>query len=142
MPAAAHTDITSDSNREITHHFTLGADVILFATVVTFVARTAFSGSTKQSSFSRWGPLSLVSFGALLLILDPTRHVLLDHGGVFFKERTLAMYSKHGGLSAIGKFCQISSIVGLSLFSMGMMWHIRLPEKLSALVCGRSVRSL
>lgn len=70
------------------------------------------------------------SLACVLLMLDPTRHVLLDHGGVFFQERTLAMYKGPGQLSAMGRFCQAASIAGMSLLLVGVLWHMRMPEAL------------
>lgn len=67
-----------------------------------------------------------------MLIIDPARHILLDHGGVFFEERTLAMYSSKGGLSPMGKFCQAASIIGMVFLVSGVIWHIRLPEAVLA----------
>jgi len=74
----------------------------------------------------------LVSLGCALLILDPIRHILLDHGGVFFEEQSLAMYASGGGLTAVGTFCQWTSISGMVLLLAGVMWHMRMPEALAS----------
>jgi len=66
----------------------------------------------------------------LLALLDILRHVLLDHGGVFFKEETLAMYTDKGTLSPAGKFSQISTIVGLTMLACGMLWFLDIPGKI------------
>lgn len=78
----------------------------------------------------KWGPLFLVICGSILTILDITRHILLDHGGVFWPQRSLAMYAMGGGLSTIGRACQITTIVGLCSFCAGIVWFMKLPEKL------------
>jgi len=70
----------------------------------------------------------MVAVGSVLLILDPARHVLLDHGGVFFEAKSLAMYGK-GGLSTIGKVCQMSSIIGLAMLFLGLVWFLNVPEE-------------
>jgi len=72
----------------------------------------------------------MVTLACILLILDPSRHVLLDHGGVFFEEQSLAMYNGPGKLSAIGKFCQRASITGILMLLAGVVWHMRMPEAL------------
>lgn len=124
---AASGSIESDSNREAFHHFTFGADVVLFSAVTWYIAKMASAGK-NASSFEKWGPLAVVSLGCASLILDPTRHVLLDHGGVLFQPSTLAMYSGPGKLSAMGQFCQVATITGLVLLLIGMLWHMRIPE--------------
>lgn len=85
--------------------------------------------------------MALTCFGCALLLLDPMRHVLLDHGGVFFKESTLAMYSERGGLSPAGRFCRNSSIVGMLALVLGMLWYLRVPEAV-AIKCLPSTSSL
>lgn len=103
---------------------------MLFACMIAYVQRAAAACRAEQSAASKWGPLVVLTLGCCLLILDPIRHVLLDHGGVFFKEQTLAMYSVLGGLSPMGKACQIASISGMILMVSGVLWHMRMPEAL------------
>lgn len=72
----------------------------------------------------------LISLGCMLLMLDPTRHVLLDHGGVICEPQKLAMYAdSEGHLSAIGSFCRWCSIYGLGLLIIGVVWVLQLPER-------------
>jgi len=40
------------------------------------------------------------------------------------------MYSVLGGLSPMGKACQIASISGMILMVSGVLWHMRMPEAL------------
>jgi hypothetical protein len=125
---AASGSISSDTNREAVHHFTWGADLVLFGFLIWYVAKMAGERKVQESSISRWGPLAVLSIGCFLLLLDPTRHVLLDHGGVFFQQQTLAMYSGPGQLSATGVACQWFSICGMVFMVAGIMWHMRMPE--------------
>jgi hypothetical protein len=119
---AANSNIESDANKEITHHFTFGADIVLFTAMAYYVARIP-----SRSGLRYWGPLAMVALGGVLLTLDPTRHVLLDHGGVFFEMNSLAMF-RNGGLSPIGKVCQMSSIAGLAMLFFGLLWFMNVPE--------------
>lgn len=86
----------------------------------------------------------MVIVGCVLVIIDPTRHILLDHGGVFFKESDMAMYKSGGHLSAMGHFCQKATILGIVSLVAGVMWHIRMPEAVLAAVRGEpaEVKSL
>jgi len=102
---------------------------VVFGVVICYVGRMA-SAPSSRSAVSCWGPLALVILASILLILDPSRHVLLDHGGVFFEEQSLAMYNGQGKLSPIGKFCQRSSITGILMLLAGVVWHMRIPEAL------------
>lgn len=131
----ANPSVADDDSREATHHATLGADIVLFGAATFYVGRSCASTLGRpamQGFLARWGPLVFVCIGSCLLLLDPLRHVLLDHGGVFFKEESLAMYSSHGGLSPIGQFCRNSSIVGITSLVMGIFWYMRLPESIVA----------
>lgn len=111
-------------------------DVALFSTLIWYVAVMTGAATKPVFPVSRWGPVVVVSIGCALIILDPIRHVLLDHGGVFFQVHTLAMYSGPGQLSFAGRFCQIASIVGIALMVIGVMWHMRVPEALLSKLSG------
>ena len=54
--------------------------------------------------------------------------MLLDHGGVFFKEETLAMYSDFPQLSFAGRFGQLATIFGISAMVAGTLWFMQVPE--------------
>jgi len=145
MPAFRGS-VESDSNREATHHFTFGADVVLFRTVIVYVGRTAIDKISQKFWASRWGPLVFVAVGCTLLMLDPIRHILLDHAAngyiLFFKETDLAMYSARGGLSQVGMFCQYASIVGIVLLLSGVLWHMKVPEAILSKCGGENPKTL
>lgn len=77
----------------------------------------------------------MVIVGCLLLIVDPIRHVLLDHDGVFFKPSFLSMYNTNGTLSPTGRTCQIFTVLGLVNLFMGISWFMNLDQVLYKL-CG------
>jgi hypothetical protein len=62
--------------------------------------------------------------------MDVIRHMLLDHGGVFFKEETLAMYADYPKLSFAGRLCQLTTIFGLTALVLGTLWILQVPEKM------------
>lgn len=117
----AGSSVASDTYREISHHFTLGADIVLFGAMVGYVARNSKPGE--------WGPFAMLSVGSVLMIVDPLRHVLLDHGGVFFKPESIAMFADDGGLSFAGRTSQLCTVFGLLLLVMGVSWFMNLPQE-------------
>jgi hypothetical protein len=123
--------MASNDNREASHHFTFGADLVIFAALCIYITfETVRQRVQYYNCITKWGPLLLVVAGCLLTLLDVTRHILLDHGGVFFKEETLAMYADYPKLSFAGRFCQIATVVGLSAMAFGTLWFLQVPEKI------------
>lgn len=96
--------------------------------MIWYVKSTTPSAKTQKSWAARWGPVVALTLGCFLLIIDPLRHVLLDHGGVFFAPMDLAMFDAPNHLSPMGRFCQVASILGIVLMVGGVMWHMRIPE--------------
>mmetsp|Transcript_84589 Transcript_84589/g.196692 ORF Transcript_84589/g.196692 Transcript_84589/m.196692 type:complete len:83 (-) Transcript_84589:39-287(-) len=71
------------------------------------------------------------SVGTLFTMLDPLRHLMLDHGHVFVRGHSLGMYdNRTGNLNAVGRFCQVSTILGLSLITIGTLWLLDVPKKI------------
>jgi len=111
------------------HHFTLGADLVVFGWLIYFVAETTMKNRISHK-FCKFGPLLLVILGSLLALVDICRHVLLDHGGVIAPPRKLSMFNQYGTLSAVGRFCQACTWIGVSLLIVAVVWLIELPEKI------------
>lgn len=126
----ASSSVASSEARVFSHHFTFGADLVFFGWLIYHLAA---SNMKTWSQMSRWTCLTVVSLGSLLLLLDPLRHVLLDHDGVFFPPQRLAMYAASGGLSAIGRFCQICTILGIVFLVSGVVWSSGLLKQLHSL---------
>jgi len=111
------------------HHFTLGADIVVFGWLIYFVAETTLKDRVSHK-WCKFGPLLLVILGSLLTVVDISRHVLLDHGGVICPPRKLSMFNLDGSLSAVGRFCQACTWIGLSFLIVGVIWLVEIPEKL------------
>jgi len=109
----------------VSHHFTFGANLVLFGYLIWQVGKT-----TARASRS-WIPFVFIVLGCLLVALDTLRHILLDHGGVFFEPQVLAMYTSKG-LSPIGRTCQWTTIIGLVLLFVGLASFFQLPAKIYA----------
>mmetsp|Transcript_72095 Transcript_72095/g.188954 ORF Transcript_72095/g.188954 Transcript_72095/m.188954 type:complete len:102 (+) Transcript_72095:437-742(+) len=95
---------------------------------------TVWTGLVRRKGLGRWGPLCLVTAGAVLAMLDPMRHLLLDHGGVFWAPEQLAMYTDAGSLSTVGHIFQVSTIMGVCCLFSGMLWYLEVPAKIMARV--------
>jgi len=107
------------------HHFTFGANLVLFGYLIWQVGKTTVRASRS------WIPFVVIVLGCLLVLVDTSRHILLDHGGVFFEPQVLAMYTPTG-LSSIGRTCQWTTIIGLVLLFVGLASFFQLPAKIYA----------
>mmetsp|Transcript_30206 Transcript_30206/g.54834 ORF Transcript_30206/g.54834 Transcript_30206/m.54834 type:complete len:139 (-) Transcript_30206:90-506(-) len=124
--------VASDGKREASHHFTLGANLVLFGLLLWKVyGKGASSGSKPWTQ--RWGAFILCTLGCTLLMWDTVRHVLLDHGGVFFKIEDLVMYNHYGGLTPMGHISQSAAVFGFLMLLSGVLWFAGVLE----LCCGR-----
>lgn len=117
----ASSSILNSENRERSHHFTFGADLLLFGGVVWWTASAAASSRLDRSLWQRWGPALFVALGCLLLLWDPTRHLILDHG---YSPERFAMFDDDGHLTPMGQFSQLSSVFGFVLLFSGLLWFI------------------
>lgn len=117
----------STDHREESHHVTFGADLVLYGSILWYV------GTYTPSSKTTWpkAPFFLTLVGVILVLLDPIRHLLLDHGGVICEPEDLAMYADgDGNLSTVGEFCRWATIIGMALIASGVMWFVGIPGKL------------
>jgi hypothetical protein len=119
----------SGTSRAISHHMSLGANIVIFGGIIYHVAATRRRGGSTTES---WLPTVLVTVGSISMMWDVLRHVMLDHGGLVFSEQTLAMYSADGSLSAMGWTSMVLAIVGMCMVMAGMALFLKMPEKLIA----------
>lgn len=123
--------VASDGNREAVHHFSFGADLVLFSGLIWYVARAARRAPATQSWLKKWLPLVFVGLGSFLTILDTARHMCLDHGGVICNPKYLYMYADdEGHLSNTGHICHIATILGMVVLFLGVTMFMQLPEKI------------
>lgn len=118
----ASSSVASESARCSSHHVTLGADIVFFGWLIYSVAK-------KQAKTASRFPLGVVVLGVFLIMLDVVRHFLLDHGGIIVVPNKLAMYGETG-LTPVGRFCQISTITGMTLLFAGVFLSMGIPQKL------------
>lgn len=126
-------DVASTENREESHHVTLGADLVLFGSILWYLGTKPPSRKTTYEK----GPFLLAAVGVFFALLDPIRHVLLDHDGVFVEPEKLAMYADgEGNLTPVGTFCKWSTILGLTMMMSGVLWFLGIPGKICDRVNG------
>jgi len=131
--------MASQDNREISHHFTLGADLVLFIGLSIYVA--SMSSKADKNAFDKYVPTMFVIIGSIFTILDPFRHFLLDHGGIFFPEEKLAMFDGPGHLSWIGQLCRLTSKMGLVMLVAGIILFLQMPATLLSCLLPRTYPS-
>jgi len=120
----------------ISHHMTVGANSVIFGYLVWYLIKMKDASSKRLNSHTirNMGiAIACVAAGSIFLMLDPLRHVLLDHGGVIAAPTTLSMYSATGDLSFIGHTCQLATISGLCLLVVGLLWFTWLRQRPRAL---------
>jgi len=94
-----------------------------------FVATAIYLGSQKESVAAKWGPFICVVVGAMMVMFDLTRHVLLDLG---LAGEEMAMYANdEGALSPVGLIGVTCTWVGLVFVMSGIAWYANLPSKLA-----------
>merc|ERR1719379_3007857 len=75
----------------------------------------------------RWAPFCIVVLGAAMVMLDLTRHMLLDLG---IGEHVLPMYKQDASLTAVGKAGVVCTWTGVALIFVGVAMLTDLPKKL------------
>jgi len=113
--------------------------LVLFVYLCHKVTQSArgLSGEGMSRRVNAWGPVICVYVGCLLCMVDAARHVIRDHGGIFFDQDALSMYDENGQLTSLGLKCQQMGTVGAMLLCCGLAWYMivlrRHRERLSAL---------
>lgn len=131
--------MASGENREFCHHMTFGADLVFFAGAIWYTAsETAGRSRSEDSFFAKWGAVIFVVMGCMLLILDPTRHLVLDHGG-FGMQKQLAAYNEDGALTPTGLAFKRATHLGVLLLSVGLLWFVGVLEKMSKIFRPRAL---
>lgn len=121
----AGSRVASDPIRERTHYFTLGSLLVLFTYQIYHIATQTPRMRAGYSLMQKWAPLVLVFFGAIGMLLDQFRHLLLNLG---MFEKQLAMYADFPNLSLAGRFCQVATVTGCISMLSGAFIFARVPE--------------
>jgi len=107
-----------------------GLNLGLFVVMAMYVYMKS-AKKAQDDMVLKWGPLALVVTGALLVMVDLTRHVLLD---LDLAGEELAMYAADkddGSLSTVGVIGVTCTWIGVACIATGIGWFVDLPGKIS-----------
>lgn len=120
--------MASGENRQSCHHMTFGADLVFFGGAIWYTTSHTARSRSETGFLVKWGPVIFVALGCVLLLLDPTRHLMVDHGS-FGMGKQLAMYNEDGDLSPIGLASKRATHLGVLFLCVGLLWFVGAPEK-------------
>eukprot|EP00746_Dinoflagellata_sp_MGD_P112745 gnl/MRDRNA2_/MRDRNA2_49874_c0_seq1.p1 gnl/MRDRNA2_/MRDRNA2_49874_c0~~gnl/MRDRNA2_/MRDRNA2_49874_c0_seq1.p1 ORF type:complete len:138 (-),score=27.39 gnl/MRDRNA2_/MRDRNA2_49874_c0_seq1:260-673(-) len=112
--------------RAIGHALFWGLNFGLFVVMCSYVALKT-SKKDEENVCLKWSPFALLFTGALLVMVDLTRHVLLD---LELAGEELAMYDDYGDLSLVGKIGVSCTWIGCICVASGIAWYANLPGKI------------
>lgn len=133
----ASSSMATGENRQSCHHMTFGADLVFFGGAIWYTA-SATARSRAENSLAKWGPVIFIAMGCGLLIWDPTRHLILDHGGLGIESR-LAGYRDDGSMTPMGHASKMSTHIGVIFLAIGLLWFVGVLEKISKLFFPRAL---
>lgn len=99
-----------------------------FSSLLTFVAVKTPAKRRSLPPLKRWGPFIGLTVASLLVMVDLTRHVLLD-AHLFVQE--LHMFNEDGSLTPAGRCGVLATWVGNILLIISLVWYV-LPAHLAS----------
>mmetsp|Transcript_107866 Transcript_107866/g.232280 ORF Transcript_107866/g.232280 Transcript_107866/m.232280 type:complete len:145 (+) Transcript_107866:286-720(+) len=118
------------SSRRLAHTLMFAVNLAAFSSLLTFVAvKTPGKRAGASSAAERWGPFLGLLAAAFLVMLDLTRHILLD-ASLFISE--LHMFNVDGSLTPAGRIGMVSTWIGNGLLILSLIWFV-LPVRRSSL---------
>jgi len=126
----------TSSARALGHKVAFITTLIMMLLLNGYMVRCAFT--TRRQEVYRWIPLLLTLLAAVLIMAEPSRHLLMDFG--FLSSQFFGEY-QHGCptesircLSVAGIiFTALSTYIGFFLLFWGTMWNAKLWPKLKSI---------
>lgn len=115
------------------HSLSWGLNIGALGSLAVYVAARTPDDRAASDTLLRWAPFTLIVLGSLMILLDLTRHVLLDHG---VGTTLLPMYNDDGSLTLVGQFGVCCTWLGVALLIIGTTWFLDYPEKIASLYRG------
>mmetsp|Transcript_103400 Transcript_103400/g.267445 ORF Transcript_103400/g.267445 Transcript_103400/m.267445 type:complete len:140 (+) Transcript_103400:258-677(+) len=118
-PAFDHLD--SMASRRLAHTLMFSFNLAAFASLLTFVGVKTPGKRAGLPMFERWGPFLGLLVASLLVMVDLTRHILLD-AELFISA--LHMFNADGSLTAAGRIGMLSTWIGNGLLIVSLIWFV------------------
>jgi len=114
--------------RAIGHALFWGLNFGLFVVTSVYLGMQTPKARAGMAMASKWGPFLCVVIGAMLVMVDLSRHVLLDLG---LAGGELAMYTDKGDISMVGRIGITCTWIGVALVASGVAWFADMPNKVA-----------
>lgn len=111
--------------RAIGHAMFWGLNFGLFVVMSAYIYLKTIKKEQEDLAM-KWAPMALVVTGAMLVMVDLTRHVLLD---LELAGAALAMYNDAGGLTVVGIIGVTCTWLGVACVFTGIALFADLPSK-------------
>jgi len=119
--------LSTVSSRALSHAASFGLNIGMFGALLPQLAGRTAARRGDLPPCRRWAPFCMVVLGAALVMLDLTRHMLLDLG---YGDHVLPMYKEDGSLTAVGKAGVVCTWSGVALIFVGVAMLTDIPKKL------------
>lgn len=125
------------ASRRLAHTLMFAFNMASFASLLTFVAIKTPGKRGHLGPLECWGPFVGLAVAALSVMVDLTRHILLD-AELFIA--TLHMFNPDGSLTPAGRLGMWSTWIGNGLLLVSMVWYVlparRRAPPLQEFACG------
>lgn len=115
--------------RRLAHTLMFAFNLASFSSLLTFVAIKTPGKRQGLPALERWGPFLGLLVATLLIMVDLTRHILLD-ASLFIAQ--LHMFMPDGSLTFAGKLGMYSTWGGNVLLLLSLVWYVLPPRQSSA----------
>ncbi|CAK0836058.1 unnamed protein product [Prorocentrum cordatum] len=128
--AACAAGVSTAKTRAVSHSLSWGLHIGALGALAVYVFARTPGDRVSSHPLIRWAPFVLVVLGSLMVLLDLTRHVLLDQN---IAPVHLHMYNKDGSLTAVGEMGMYCTWCGVVLLVIGTGWFLNYQDKIASL---------
>lgn len=122
-PAFSYLDTTE--SRRLSHTLSFAFNLAAFSAMLMFVALKTPGKRRHLPALQTWAPFTVLLLASLLILVDLTRHILLDAN---MYSETLHMFNEDESLTPAGRTGQLTTWIGNALLLVGLIWYV-LPAK-------------
>jgi len=121
----AFSNLNTPEYRQLSHTLGFAVNLAAFSSMLMFVAVKTPGKRRRLPPVEKWAPFAILVVASLLLMVDPTRHILLDSS---IAVDALHMFNPDHSLTPAGKIGQGSTWVGNVLLFGGLVWYVLPPR--------------